>query len=144
MIQLAINCLVLYNLIWWADRDQLLWNVISRSGSQDRIWADRERSVSGIGPWFPALPGHQQPWYWLCKLGRSLSYMRKHFNFLYQFIMSMWKNDGNGKFIFIFLLKNLAHEELTDVFMTSFIKCSHVATSPGHVVKQCPYACHKD
>ena len=36
--------------IWWADRDRHLWNAIGRSGSQDRIWADRERIVSGIGP----------------------------------------------------------------------------------------------
>ena len=35
---------------WWADRDRRLWNAIGRSGSQDRIWADCERIVSGIGP----------------------------------------------------------------------------------------------
>ena len=42
--------------IWWADRDRRLWNAIGRSGSQDRIWADREWIVSGIGPCFP--PGN--------------------------------------------------------------------------------------
>ena len=33
-------------------------------------------------PWLLPSPGHQQPWYWLCKLGRSLSYMRKDFNYI--------------------------------------------------------------
>ena len=42
--------------IWWADRDRRLQNAIGRSGSQDRIWADRERIISGIRP-----RGH---WYW--------------------------------------------------------------------------------
>ena len=28
-------------------------------------------------PWRLASPGHQQPWYWLCNLGRPLSYTRK-------------------------------------------------------------------
>ena len=27
-----------------------------------------------------ASPGHQQPWYWLSRIGMSLSYMRKDFN----------------------------------------------------------------
>ena len=43
------------------------------------------RSVSwSLMPWLLALPGHQQPWYWLCRQGisRSLSYMRKNFNYL--------------------------------------------------------------
>ena len=26
-------------------------------------------------------PGHQQPWYWLCRIGMLLSYMRKNFNY---------------------------------------------------------------
>ena len=31
-------------------------------------------------PWLLTSPGHQQPWYWLCKIGRFLSYLRKDFN----------------------------------------------------------------
>ena len=27
-------------------------------------------------------PGHQHPWYWLCRIGKSLSYLRKDSNFL--------------------------------------------------------------
>ena len=30
-------------------------------------------------PWLPASPGHQQPWYWLCRIGRSLSCSRRNF-----------------------------------------------------------------
>ena len=33
-------------------------------------------------PCLLASPGHQQPWYWLCRIGRSLSYWRKDFNCL--------------------------------------------------------------
>ena len=33
-------------------------------------------------PWLLVPPGHQQPWYWLCEIGRSLSYMGKDFNYL--------------------------------------------------------------
>ena len=31
-------------------------------------------------PWLLASPGHQQPWYWLCKTNRPLFSMRKDFN----------------------------------------------------------------
>ena len=41
------------------------------------------RSLSWLlMPWLFASPGHQQPWYWLCKLGRSLFYMRNDFDYL--------------------------------------------------------------
>ena len=42
--------------IRWADRDRRLWNTIGRSGSHDRIWADCEWIVSGIGPWWSVAP----------------------------------------------------------------------------------------
>ena len=31
-------------------------------------------------PWLLTSPGHQQPWYWLCRIGRFLSHLRKDFN----------------------------------------------------------------
>ena len=38
------------------------------------------RSISWLlMPWLLAPPGHQQPWYWLCRIGRFLSYLRKAF-----------------------------------------------------------------
>ena len=33
-------------------------------------------------PWLLVSPGHQQPWYWLCRISRYLSSMRKKFNYL--------------------------------------------------------------
>ena len=34
-------------------------------------------------PWLLAWLEHQQPWYWLCKIGKSVSYNRKDFNYLW-------------------------------------------------------------
>ena len=34
-------------------------------------------------PWLLVSPGHQQSWYWLYRISRSLSYLRKDFNYLY-------------------------------------------------------------
>ena len=36
-------------------------------------------------PWLLSSPDYQQPWYWICKLGKSFSYMRKDFEYLGQF-----------------------------------------------------------
>ena len=35
-------------------------------------------------PWLLTSPGHQQPWYWLCRIRRSCSYLRKDFKYLCQ------------------------------------------------------------
>ena len=44
------------------------------------------RSISWLlMPWLLASPGHQQPWYGLCRIGRSLFYLRKGFNNLCHF-----------------------------------------------------------
>ena len=59
-------------------------------------------------PWLLGWPGHQQPWYWLCKLGRALSYMRK---ISMTCVMSMWRIVRNCEYMFIFLLKNLARKD---------------------------------
>ena len=34
-------------------------------------------------PWLLVSPGHQQPWYWLCKIGRAWSYTRKDLHYLW-------------------------------------------------------------
>ena len=52
--------------------------------------------------WLIALPGHQQPWYWLCRIKRSLSSTDRGFP-----TCSMMGNDREYKYIFI-LLKSLA------------------------------------
>ena len=40
--------------------------------------------------WLLASPGHQQPWYWLCRIGRSLSYLSKDFNYLCHANVEEW------------------------------------------------------
>ena len=57
--------------------------------------------------WLLALLGH--PWYWLCKMLRSLSYTRMDFNY-----MSV-RNDKNCTYMFMFLLKTLASKRLINI-----------------------------
>ena len=49
------------------------------------------RSISWLlMPWLLASPGHQQPWYLLCKIGKSWSYTRKDFNYLWHVSVEEW------------------------------------------------------
>ena len=49
------------------------------------------RSISWLlMPWLLSSPEHQQPWYWLCRIGRSLSYLRKDFNYLCHINVEKW------------------------------------------------------
>ena len=59
--------------------------------------------------WLLTSPGHQQPWYWLCRIGRFLSYLRKDFNYLRRINV---EKDTKGKYMFMFPLKNLARKGL--------------------------------
>ena len=61
-------------------------------------------------PWRLASPGHQQPWYWFCRIGRSLSYSRRNFTTC---VWLMWRNDIKCEYMFMFPLKNLARKGLT-------------------------------
>ena len=54
--------------------------------------------------------GHQQPSNWLCKLNRSLSYMKKDFNELGHVSV---RNVKNCIYTFVFLPKNLAFRNQT-------------------------------
>ena len=40
--------------------------------------------------WRLESPGHQQPWYWLCRINRSLTFMRKDFNYLHHLDVEKW------------------------------------------------------
>ena len=41
------------------------------------------RSISWLlMPWLLTSPGHQQPWYWPCRICRSWSYLRKDFKYM--------------------------------------------------------------
>ena len=49
------------------------------------------RSISWLlMPWLLTSPGHQQPWYWLCRIGRFLSCVRKDFNYLRRIKVAIW------------------------------------------------------
>ena len=41
-------------------------------------------------PWLLASPGHQQPWYWSCRIGRSLSYSMRNSNYLCLISIEEW------------------------------------------------------
>ena len=47
-------------------------------------------NVSETLPWLLASAGHQQPWYWLCRIGRPLSYLRKYLNYLCHINVKEW------------------------------------------------------
>ena len=49
------------------------------------------RSISWLlMPWLLTSPGHQQPWYWLCRIGRFLYYLGKDFNYLCHINVEKW------------------------------------------------------
>ena len=49
------------------------------------------RSISWLlMPWLLTSPGHQQPWYWLNRICRSFSYLRKCFKYLCQINGEEW------------------------------------------------------
>ena len=41
-------------------------------------------------PWLLELLGQQQPWYWLCRIDRYFSYLRKDFSCLYHVRVEGW------------------------------------------------------
>ena len=41
-------------------------------------------------PWLLTSPGHQQPWYWLYRICRSLSYLREDFKYLCHINVDKW------------------------------------------------------
>ena len=54
-------------------------------------------------PWLLLPSSRQHPWYWSCRISRSLSSMRKDLNYLHQL---RWRNDRKRKYILIFLERN--------------------------------------
>ena len=50
------------------------------------------RSISWLlMPWLLTSPGHQQPWHWLHRICRCLSYLRKDFKYLCQINVEEWQ-----------------------------------------------------
>ena len=56
-----------------------------------RSYLGLTRSISWLlMPWLLTSPGHQQPWYWLYRICRSFSYLRKCFEYLCQINVEEW------------------------------------------------------
>ena len=62
-------------------------------------------------PWLLTSPGHQQPWYWLYRICRSLSYLRKCFKYLCQVNVEEWHKAQINVYVPSekFCLKGLTH-----------------------------------
>ena len=58
-------------------------------------------------PWLLASPGHQQPWYWLCRISLTRGGISS------TYVLLVWRNDIKCKYMFMFPLKNLARKGLT-------------------------------
>ena len=49
------------------------------------------KSISWLlTPWLLESPGHQHPWCWPCRIGKSLPYLREDFNFLFHVNVEEW------------------------------------------------------
>ena len=83
---------------------KIVWLTLNVRGP---IYLGLTRSIS----WLLTSPGHQQPWYWLCRICRSWSYLR----ILSTCFISMWSNDIKCKYVFRFPLQNLACKELRNI-----------------------------
>ena len=77
-------------------------------------------------PWLLTSPGHQQPWYWLCKTGRFLSYLRKDFNYLRRINVEKWHKCN---YMFMFPLKNLACKGYRKMCVSLFVQCTMTASN---------------
>ena len=66
---------------------------LSHQGLVDSYNLGLPRSIQWLlMSWLLASPGHQQPWYWLYRIGRPLSYLRKDFNYLGHISVKEWQN----------------------------------------------------
>ena len=54
-------------------------------------YLDLTRSISWLlKPWLLTSPGHQQPYYWLCRICRSWSYLGKDFKYMCHINEELW------------------------------------------------------
>ena len=80
----------------------ILWLKVGQNGLTCNIWRpsypELTRSLSWfLMPWLLESPGHQHPWYWLCRIGKSLFYLKKDFNCVHS-LWSMQRIDINCKY----------------------------------------------
>ena len=64
---------------------------LPHSGVVDSYNLGLPRSISWLlMPWLLTSPGHQQPWYWLYRISRSFSCLRKDFKYLCHINVEEW------------------------------------------------------
>ena len=80
-------------------------------------------------PWLLASPGHQHPWYWLCRIGMFFSYLGKDFNHLCHVDVEEWHEIEI--YVFLFPLKNLARKGLKCHCSWSINKYLYPTWNPG-------------
>ena len=85
-------------------------------------------------PWLLTSPGHQQPWYRLCRICTSGSYLRKDFS-LSTCVISMWSNDMKCKYMFMFPLENLARKGLMQLTIETRKHHHTLIVRPGSLFK---------
>ena len=98
-------------------------------------------------PWLLTSPGHQQPWYWLCKMGRSFSSKRKNFNYLLHLIVEKWSKKQTYGFIIIdwFIsssIENLSKERVRAIPPFYFRDHFVYAPSQWETTLQCNVVSH--
>ena len=82
---LSMMPLILFHHQVSPDHNELTLNVRGPS------YPGLTRSISWLlMPWLLTSPGHQQPWYWLYRICRSFSYLRKCFKYLCQINVVEW------------------------------------------------------
>ena len=123
-------CLVL---LWWCSSSALTPNMWGSS------YLGLARSISWLlMTWLSALPDHQQPWYWQCKLG-SLPWGRISTTS----VMSMWRHDIRYKCVFV-PCENLTCKRLTFQVVVIFISLeteAHAVLPERVIMKQFIYVC---
>ena len=82
--------------------------------------------------WLLASPGHQQPWYWLCRINRPLSSLRKGYNHLCQLSAEKWWNMLGCFIALIWMSMDLADDKST---LAQVMACCLTALS--HYLSQC-------
>ena len=74
---------------------KVMENVTRRYLKTLNVWGPRYLGLAWsiswlLMPWLLTSPGHQQPWYWLCRICRYWSYLRKDFKYLRHINVEQW------------------------------------------------------
>ena len=81
-------------------------------------------------------PGHQQQWHWLCKPGLTRGRIST------TCVMSVWRNDRNCKYMFLFLLKIFVSAKKR-VKLVQWVIMRHHLSASGHLLSASGCRCPK-